>query len=149
MRAVKQNVFANQYDQVELSCDVKSNPQSIIAWFFKSKELLNSYKYNISNMVRRQINRTHMDEPDNMHSYRSTLTVKSITQFDYGDYYCRANNIMGGNGQMVHIKKKRKLNFFFISINSGLAWNKCSEGQKISIKGSLIFFFIKDYLLFK
>lgn len=108
VKAIKQNVFANQYDQVELACDVKSNPQSIISWFYKSKELLNSYKYNITSTVYSQINRTHMDNIENMHHYRSTLAVKAVTQFDYGDYYCKANNIMGGNGQLINVKKKRK-----------------------------------------
>jgi hypothetical protein len=132
---VKKQVYANQYDQVELACDVQSNPQSIISWFYKSKELPNSYKYNMTNQVYKQINRTHLDDIDNMHSYRATLVVKSIAQFDYGDYYCRANNIMGGNGQLIQIRPKQKpetpIDFKLVQVTANsvqLSWLSASNG---------------------
>ena len=106
--AVRTSVFAGAHDQVELACDVKSNPQAIVTWMYKNKELPNSYKYNMTTRMFRQINRTHLDDSENMHHFRASLLVKSIAQFDYGDYYCRANNIIGGHGQTIQVRPKQK-----------------------------------------
>jgi len=43
-----------------------------------------------------------------MHSFVSTLTILSVTQFDYGLYTCRSNNIIGGNVQSIQVNKKQK-----------------------------------------
>jgi hypothetical protein len=100
------------YDQIELSCEVKSNPQSIFSWFYGTKELFSNYKYNLSTTIFKQINRLHMDDTKNYHSYKSSLLINSLTQFDYGEYYCKANNIIGESTQIISIKKKR--NFYLI-----------------------------------
>ena len=113
MKAVRSNIFANQYDQIELSCEVKSNPQSIFSWFYGNKELFSNYKFNVTNSVYKQIQRTYLDDLDNFHHYKSSLVINSITQFDYGDYYCRANNIIGESTQLIRLKRKRK--YYFIN----------------------------------
>lgn len=102
-------MFATNYDQTELSCEIKSNPQSIITWFYGNKELTSNYKYNITNIVYKQINRSNLDDISNFQFFRSSLMINSLSQFDYGDYYCRANNIIGENGQVITIKKKRNI----------------------------------------
>ncbi len=104
----KRIVYSNNYDQVELKCDVKSNPQSVISWYFGNKEISTSYKYNISSILYKQINRNILDEYENYHYYRSKLVINSVGQFDYGDYYCKANNIIGERTQVISLKHKHK-----------------------------------------
>lgn len=108
IQPTKRIVYSNNYDQVELKCDVKSNPQSVISWYFGTKELFTSYKYNISSILYKQINRNILDEYENYHYYRSNLVVNSVGQFDYGDYYCKANNIIGERTQIISLKHKHK-----------------------------------------
>lgn len=111
VKPLRKIVYANFYDQVELNCEVKSNPQSIFSWHFagNNKELFSNFKYNLSTQVYKQIDRVHLDNVKNYHLYKSTLVVNSLTQFDYGDYYCKANNIIGENTQVIRLKRKRKL----------------------------------------
>lgn len=114
MRAVRKTIYASNYDQAELVCEIKSNPQSIFSWFYNNKELSSNYKYNITNIVFSKTKRNYLDDEDNVHYYRSTLIVNSLTQFDYGDYYCRANNVIGEKKQILKIKKKRNFIFIFL-----------------------------------
>ena len=107
VRAVRRVVYANNYDQVELSCEVRSNPQSIFSWYFGAKELFSSYKYNLSSVIYKQMHRTYLDDLDNYHHYRAKLVVNSLTQFDFGEYVCRANNIIGESLQIIKLKRKR------------------------------------------
>ena len=111
VRPLRRTIFANYYDQVEISCEIKSNPQSIFAWFYGAKELFSNYKYNLSTNVYKQINRVFLDDPRNFHWYKSTLLINSLTQFDYGDYFCKSNNIIGESVQTIRLKRKR--NFFW------------------------------------
>ena len=115
VRGVKRVVYANNYDQVELSCEVKSNPQSIFSWYFGPKELFSSYKYNLSSVIYKQMHRTFLDDMENYHHYRSKLVINSLTQFDFGEYFCRANNIIGESVQIIKLKRKRNKLLLFIS----------------------------------
>ncbi|CAF0713218.1 unnamed protein product [Brachionus calyciflorus] len=135
VKAVRKVVFANNYDQIELSCEVKSNPQAIFSWFYGNKELASNYKYNITYDVYKQIQRNYLDDLENTHHFRSNLIVSSLTQFDYGDYTCRANNIIGENSQILKIKKKQKpdtpTDFNVITTTSNgviLSWSAGSNG---------------------
>lgn len=93
-----------------MSCQVKSNPQSVFSWFFGNKELFSSYKHNITNVVYRIISRSSpVDDSDNVHYYRSTLIINGLTQFDYGNYTCRASNVIGETEQAVQLLRKRKI----------------------------------------
>jgi hypothetical protein len=107
IRTPKKNVYANNFDMVDIVCEVKSNPQSVFAWYFGSKELSASYKHNISTKTYRQTNRAYVDDPENVHHYRSKLTVNALTQFDYGEYSCRSSNSIGESVQTIRLHKKR------------------------------------------
>jgi hypothetical protein len=112
VKPTRRTIYANYYDQIELSCEVKSNPQSIFSWYYGNKELFSNYKYNLSTTVYKQINRVFLDDLKNFHHYKSTLMINSLTQFDYGEYFCKANNIIGENVQTIRLKRKRKLTLF-------------------------------------
>lgn len=109
---MRKTIFANNYDQVQLICEIKSNPQSIVSWFYGNKELNSNYKYNITNSVLGKVKSSYLDDFDSVHHYQSILIVNSLTQFDYGEYSCRANNVIGENRQILKIKKKRNIYLF-------------------------------------
>lgn len=132
-------VYANNYDQVELSCEVNSNPQSIFSWYYGPKELFSSYKYNLSSVVYKQIQRTYLDDLDNVHHYKSKLVINSLTQFDYGEYICRASNLIGEGVQIIRLRRKQRpqtpadLKLVEITSNSvQLSWLSGSNGGENS-----------------
>lgn len=105
---MNRNVYANNYDKVELACEVKSNPQAIISWHFKNKEIQQSYKYTMSKSLIKKFDHSYLDDSENVHSFVSILTVSSLTHFDYGQYMCRSNNIIGGNTQIINLHQKQR-----------------------------------------
>lgn len=108
VKPLKTNIYANNYDKIKLSCEVKSNPQSIISWHFKNKEIKQSYKYKIGKSLLKKFDHSYLDDIGNVHSFVSTLTVNSLTHFDYGQYTCRSNNIIGGTSKYIDLYQKQK-----------------------------------------
>lgn len=106
--ARKEHLYANNYDKIELACEVKSNPQSIISWYFKNREIQQSYKYKMTKSLIKKFDHSYLDDAENIHSFVSILTVSSLTHFDYGQYVCRSNNIIGGNSKVITLHQKHK-----------------------------------------
>jgi len=64
-------------------------------------------------MAIKQVNRNYVDEIDNNQVIQSKLIINSITQFDYADYYCKANNMIGEGVQKITLKRKRNYGKFY------------------------------------
>lgn len=105
VRASKRIVYANDFDQVVLTCKVKSNPQSIFTWYHDNKELFTGYKHNITSVVSttRRVNDFFADD-----YYQSTLILNSASAMDFGNYSCRASNIIGDKAQTIGLKRKQR-----------------------------------------
>ncbi|KAB7501110.1 Lachesin [Armadillidium nasatum] len=67
-----------------LECRVESYPPAAISWIFNSESLVNNQHYEISQFA------TADEFTD------TTLRVKSIEKRQYGNYFCKANNKLGG-----------------------------------------------------
>ena len=113
MRPLKTNVYASDFEKVQLACEVKSNPQSIIEWYYEKRRLTTAnYKYNITKSHIRKFDYTYLDDMENVDSFVSTLTVNSLNRNDYGEYSCMSNNAIGGNSRIVQLKQKSKFCYF-------------------------------------
>ena len=102
-------IYAINQNTIKLACEVKSNPQSIISWQFKGKEIQEkANRYSMKKSLIKQFDHSYLDDAENIHAFVSTLTVTSLTQFDYGQYTCHSNNIIGGNSQFIKLNQKQK-----------------------------------------
>lgn len=106
LTASKMSIYASNYDQVSLKCQVKSNPISFITWYFENKEIFQNYKYNLSVNQLKQID--DESDLDNINQFESILTINSLTPYDYGDYSCRATNQLGTLLKTIKLNLKKK-----------------------------------------
>ena len=104
----KAKLYANDFDQMSLKCQVKSNPAALITWYFQSKEIYSNYKYNLTLSQYKQIDYTDFSDLSNVQMFESILTINSLTQYDYGEYMCRAGNQIGISSKIIRLNRKSK-----------------------------------------
>lgn len=56
----------------------------------------------------KQIDENEFSDLDNTHLAESSLTINSLTQYDYGEYSCRASNQIGTRLKTIRLNRKRK-----------------------------------------
>jgi hypothetical protein len=78
-------IHAKEANEVELVCLVHAHPQATVQWFKTDVELTGD-----DIMVER-------------HGHRHTLTIPSVTTKDYGNYTCRAKNMIGEQSKILEI----------------------------------------------
>jgi hypothetical protein len=99
-------VYANDFDQITLKCQVKTNPIALITWYFESKEIFTNYKYNLTLIQHKQIDDAEFSDLNNVQLFESILTINSLTQYDYGEYMCRAGNQIGISSKIIRLNRK-------------------------------------------
>ena len=112
-----------------------------------NREIANSYKFNITTKIIYKNN--DYNELNKISFIQSRLTINSINNFDFGNYYCKARNVIGEAIDSVKVERKRApdvvKNVSIIKIESNslvLSWLSGSNGGEnqmflININGSI------------
>jgi len=69
------------------------------------REISNSYKFNITTKIIYKNN--DYNEMNKISFIQSKLTINSISNFDYGTYWCRARNLIGEAIDSTRVERKR------------------------------------------
>ena len=102
----KAKVYANEFDKISLKCQVKTNPVALISWYFESKEIFTNYRYNLTLNQQNQIDDIEFSDLNNVQLFESILTINSFTQYDYGEYMCRAGNQIGISSKIIRLNRR-------------------------------------------
>ncbi len=130
----KNILFANNNDQLELLCEIESNPESIFVWQFNNREIgSNNYKYNITTKIIYKNN--DFNELNKISYIQTKLLINSVNSIDFGSYFCKATNVIGEAVETIKIERKRvpdvpkNLSIIKIGANSlVLSWISGSNG---------------------
>nr|XP_006814620.1 PREDICTED: fibroblast growth factor receptor 3-like [Saccoglossus kowalevskii] len=83
-RITNSRCAANLTGQVNMICEINSNPESVLTWLDQFNETLSN---DTGKMIIREQNETVLKT--------SILTIMSVEESDFGEYYCVARNYIG------------------------------------------------------
>ncbi|EDW15241.2 protein amalgam [Drosophila mojavensis] len=79
------------YHTANLECSVQGYPAPTVVWFRKGVQLQSSRNYEISNTA------------SSSETTTSVLRIDSVSEEDYGDFYCNATNKLGHADARLHL----------------------------------------------
>jgi len=75
----------------ELECSVQGYPAPTVVWFRNGEQLKSCRRYEISNTA------------SSSETTTSVLRIDSVSEQNYGDYYCNATNKLGQADAQLHL----------------------------------------------